>query len=52
MLLLGLYADPVVVVYTAMVGAVVVWDIVVYLNGTCNIGGTWIVTGLENARWL
>jgi hypothetical protein len=23
-------------------GAVVIWDIIVYLNGTCNVGGAWI----------
>ena len=42
MLQLGLYAEPAVVICTAMVGAVVVWDIVVYLNGTCSVGGAWI----------
>ena len=42
MLGLGLYVVLVVVVWTAIVGAVVVWDIVVYLNGTCSVGGVWI----------
>jgi hypothetical protein len=42
MLWLGLYATPVVIIYTAMVVAVVIWDIVVYQNGTCSISGTLI----------
>jgi hypothetical protein len=39
MLRLGLYVVLAVVVWTAMVGAVVVWDIVIYLNGMCSVGG-------------
>ena len=39
MLQLGLYVVPVVVVWTAIVEAVVVWDMVVCLNGTCSVGG-------------